>query len=72
VCNYIKSNLHNINNLNNNQIKILHEDASTELMNARIEKINKLNRALSQLPNKYNKGRKDFNREMKSVVKMGK
>jgi hypothetical protein len=41
-------------------------------MNARIEKINNLNRALSQLPNKYNKGRKDFNREMKSVVKMGK
>jgi hypothetical protein len=72
VCNYIKSNLHNISNLNNNQIKVLHEDASTELMNARIEKINKLNRALSQLPNKYNKGRKDFNREMKSVVKMGK
>jgi hypothetical protein len=72
VCNYIKNNLHNINNLNNNQIKILHEDASTELMNALIEKINNLNRALSQLPNKYNKGRKDFNREMKSVVKMGK
>ncbi len=72
VCNYIKSNLHNISNLNNNQIKILHEDASTELMNTRIEKINNLNRALSQLPNKYNKGRKDFNREMKSVVKMGK
>jgi hypothetical protein len=72
VCNYIKSNLHNISNLNNNQIKVLHEDASTELMNARIEKINNLNRALSQLPNKYNKGRKDFNREMKSVVKMGK
>lgn len=72
VCNYIKSNLQNINNLNNNLIKVLHEDASTELMNARIEKINNLNRALSQLPNKYNKGRKDFNREMKNVVKMGK
>ncbi len=69
VCSYIKSNLHNIDN---NLIKVLHEDASTELMTSRIKKINQINKAISQLPNKYNKGRKDFNREMKSVVKMGK
>ncbi len=41
-------------------------------MTSRIKKINQKNKAISQLPNKYNKGRKDFNREMKSVVKMGK
>lgn len=72
VCNHIKSNLHNINNLNSSSIKVAHEEASSELMTARIEKINRLNRALSQMPNKYNKGRKNFNQEMKSVVKMGK
>jgi hypothetical protein len=72
VCNYIKNNIENIDNLNNNQIKVLHEDASTELTIEKINRINKINRAISQLPNKYNKGRKDFNREMKSVVKMGK
>lgn len=72
VCNHIRSNLHNINNLNSASIKVAHEEASTELMTTRIEKINRLNRALSQLPNKYNKGRKNFNQEMKSVVKMGK
>ena len=38
----------------------------------RLEQAVKVTRALSKMPNKYVKGRKDFNGEMKSVVKMRK
>lgn len=52
--------------------KVWHEEASVEMAKKRLEQAVKISRALSKMPNKYVKGRKDFNGEMKSVVKMGK
>ena len=55
-----------------NTTKVWHEEASIEMANKRLEQAVRVTKALSKIPNRYVKGRKDFNGEMKSVVKMGK
>ena len=68
VCEQIKQNQQTLNQV----CKVWHEEASVEMAKKRLEQAVKVTRALSKMPNKYVKGRKDFNGEMKSVVKMGK
>lgn len=50
--------------------KVWHEEASVEMAKKRLEQAVKVTKALSKIPNKYVKGRKDFNKDMKNVVKM--
>ncbi len=66
VCEQIKQ------NQINSTTKVWHEEASVEMAKKRLEQAVRVTKALSKMPNKYVKGRKDFNGEMKSVVKMGK
>lgn len=69
ACNIKRTNIANKIRLGTyNNEKIIHEEAKKELLTNRVVKVNKINKAIQNLPGTTKIGRKDIKNQMKNIV----